>query len=101
MAARGNVVVESATGDLLVNQIVAGSLDVVLVYRSNTAHVLQHCDVIDIADTSAGASQPYAIAKDSDHPQLMRRLLDAIRSADSRERFRGLGFHWRNIREPK
>ena len=101
LAASGNVVVESATGDLLVNQIVAGSLDVVLVYKSNTAHVLKHCEVIDIEDTAARASQPFAIARDSDHPRLMRRLLDAIRSADSRERFRDLGFHWQEGPEPK
>ena len=101
LAASGNVAVESATGDLLVNQIVAGSLDVVLVYRSNAAHVLKHCDVIDMEGTAARASQPYAIAKNSDYPRLMVRLLDTIRSAASREQFRSLGFHWQNGQKPK
>ena len=101
LKASGNVVVESATGDLLVNQITAGSLDVVLVYRSNTAHVGERCEVAPIQEATSQARQPFAIAKDSAHPHLMRRLLDTLRGADSRRRFEELGFHWRDGERPK
>jgi molybdenum ABC transporter molybdate-binding protein len=101
LKASGNVVVESATGDLLVNQITAGSLDVVLVYRSNTAHVGERCEVAPIQEATSQAHQPFAIAKDSAHPHLMRRLLDTLRGADSRRRFEELGFHWRAGERPK
>ena len=97
----GNIVVESATGDLLVNQIVAGSLDVVLVYRSNAAHVLARCAVVPVRESSAVASQPYAVARRSQHPHLMRRLLDAIRAVGSKKRFEELGFQWRAGGRPR
>jgi molybdate transport system substrate-binding protein len=97
----GNLAVESATGDLLVNQIVTGSLDVVLVYRSNTAHVRDRCEVVTIPGTASRASQPFAIARRSKHPRLLGRLLDAIRGVESRRRFEDLGFEWRNSERPK
>ncbi len=93
--ASGNLAVESPTGDFLVNQIHTGSLDAVVVYRSNAAHVLDDLDIVAIEDASALAHQPYAVGRGSDHPHLMRRLLDAIETEDSRARFESLGFGWR------
>ncbi len=90
----GNVVVESATGDLLVNQARAGSLDVALVYRSNAFGVLDTMRVVDIDDIHAQAAQPLAVAKDSDYPALAGRLRLALERAESKARFEALGFDW-------
>jgi hypothetical protein len=40
------------------------------------------------------ATQPYAVAKDSEHKQLAQRLLAAIRARQSEERFLSEGFRW-------
>ena len=78
-----------------------GSLDVVLVYRSNTAYVRDRCEVVAIPGAASRASQPFAIAKGAKYPHLLRRLLDAIRGAESRRRFEALGFGWREGEPPK
>jgi len=95
LKASGNLVVESATGDYLVNQARAGALDAAIVYRSNTAMVGDHLDTVEIGDANAHAVQPYAVARDSTHKQLMGRLLDAIAGQRSQKRFEGLGFDWK------
>ena len=43
----------------------------------------------------AFADQPFAIARDSDYKNLAGRLLDAILSRESRERFAEYGFTWK------
>lgn len=91
----GNWLVESATGDYLVNQLSVGSLDAVVVYRSNAAHVLDELEVVPLEGRGALAVQPYAVAKASEHPQLMERLLDFLLRGESQERFLELGFEWR------
>ena len=89
-----NLVVDSATGDFLVNQIRTGSLDAVIVYRSNAVNVLEHLEVIPIDLPTAFAVQPYAVGRNSDHKYLMGRLLEAVKSAESKERFLSVGFKW-------
>jgi ABC-type molybdate transport system substrate-binding protein len=90
-----NVKVQTPTADLLVNQIRTGSLDAVVVYTANTSQVRDLLDVVELPEPEALAIQPYAIGRNSDHAQLMDRLLATLRSAESRQRFEATGFRWR------
>jgi len=90
-----NVKVQTPTADLLVNQIRTGSLDAVVVYTANTSQVRDLLDVIELPESEALAIQPYAIGRNSDHAHLMDRLLAALRSRESRQRFEEVGFRWR------
>jgi ABC-type molybdate transport system substrate-binding protein len=90
-----NVKVQTPTADLLVNQIRTGSLDAVVVYTANTSQVRDLLDVVELPEPEALAIQPYAIGRNSDHAQLMDRLLTTLRSAESRQRFEATGFRWR------
>jgi len=90
-----NVVVQTPTGDMLVNQMRSGSLDAAVVYLSNAAGSSEFLDAIRIKGLPCSvATQPYAVAKDSDYPQLGDRLLQAIRTESSREKFTTEGFRW-------
>lgn len=90
-----NVVVQTPTGDMLVNQMRSGSLDAAVAYLSNAAGASDDLDAIRIQGLPcAVATQPYGIAKDSVHRQLGARLLQAIRSEASREKFTTEGFRW-------
>jgi molybdate transport system substrate-binding protein len=97
-ATRKHPVVHADAGHVLVNQMRAGALDLIVVYRSN---VLSHSDnpdrfleIVEMNLPEAVAIQPYAVAKDSQHKHLMGRLLDAILSPESEQRFRDAGFQW-------
>jgi molybdenum ABC transporter molybdate-binding protein len=90
-----NVVVQSPTGDMLINQLLTGSLDAAIAYISNGADAADKLEAIPIDVPCAVAVQPIAVGRDSEHKQLTRRLVDAIRSRASRERFESYGFHWR------
>ncbi len=93
-----NVVVQSPTGDFLVNQLfVSGEkgLDVVIAYRSNIAPYPDKVDGIPINDVPcAKPSQPIAVAKSSKHPELSMRLMEFLQTRESRQRFEKLGFGW-------
>jgi molybdate transport system substrate-binding protein len=92
-----NVKVQSPTGDLLVNQLRAGSLDAVIAYVSNATEAADELEAIAIKDIPcAVAVQPVAVGRDSMYKQLTARLLDALRSPESRARFEAHGFHWRS-----
>lgn len=94
-AVRKNVVVQTPTGDMLVNQLQAGSLDAVVVYVSNAAAAGDKLTAYKIDGIPCAiAIQPIAISKQSEQKQLAGRLLEAIRSAESEERFRSFGFQW-------
>jgi molybdenum ABC transporter molybdate-binding protein len=90
-----NVKVQSPTGDMLVNQMRTGSLDAAIAYISNAAGSADVLEAVPIDIPCAFAEQPFAVAKLSDFPHLTSRLLDAIRSAESRERFEAFGFTWK------
>jgi molybdenum ABC transporter molybdate-binding protein len=90
-----NVVVQSPTGDMLVNQMRTGSLDAAIAYVSNAAGAADELDAVPIEVPCAFASQPFAIAKGSDFEQLCGRLRDAVLSRESEERFRAYGFTWK------
>jgi len=90
-----NVKVQSPSGDMLVNQIRTGSLDVVVAYRSNVAPFADELDGIPITGVKcATPSQPIAVSKNSAHPELSRKLMEYLQTADSRARFEKLGFGW-------
>lgn len=95
---RKHPVVHSDAGHALVNQMRAGALDLMIVYRSNVLsnpeNAQKFLDMIEIKLSEAVAIQPYAVAKDSQHKYLMRRLLDAILTPSSKERFLKSGFQW-------
>ena len=96
--ARKHPVVHSDAGHALVNQMRAGALDLIVVYRSNALsnpeNAEKYLDVLDMNLPEAMAIQPYAVAKDSHHKYLMRRLLEAILSPSSKARFIKSGFQW-------
>ena len=89
-----NVAVESPTGDFLVNQLRAGALDAAVAYESNAGASRGEIEVIPIEGPSALAVQPVAVGRESEHKELARRLVSAIKSRASRDRFERSGFQW-------
>ena len=90
-----NVTMQSATGDMLVNAMLTGSLDAAVVYLSNAAGSSEELDAIAITDLPCSiASQPWAVAKESAYPNLAGRLFDKITSTQSQEDFAAEGFLW-------
>ncbi|MEM7315394.1 MAG: substrate-binding domain-containing protein, partial [Planctomycetota bacterium] len=71
------------------------ALDAAVVYRSN-AQPFADSDlcVIPIEHAAATATQPFAVARSSQYPATMERLMEAVLSKRSRESFERLGFRW-------
>lgn len=93
-----NVIVLASKGDDLVNAMQARSLDAALVYRSNalaSENIRQDCDLIDLNDPLAIATQPFAVAKETEFPQLMSRLGTWLSESSAQSRFEELGFTWK------
>ena len=90
-----NVVVQTPTGDMLVNQLRTGSLDAVIAYVSNAVSAADALEAHAIDIPCALAVQPVAVSRDAKHPQIAARLIEALRSAESRARFEAEGFRWR------
>ena len=96
--ARKLPIVHSDAGHALVNQMVTGALDLIVVYRSNVLsnpeNAEKKLDIVEMKLPEAVAIQPYAVAKDSRHKYLMRRLLEAILAPESQKQFVKSGFQW-------
>jgi molybdenum ABC transporter molybdate-binding protein len=90
-----NVAVQTPTGDMLVNQLRTGSLDAVVAYVSNAVSAADALDAIAIDIPCALATQPVAVSKESKRPQIAARLIEALKSPESRERFQAEGFRWK------
>lgn len=93
----GNLKSDKATGDFLIGDIKSGAVDAVIVYRSNamaTPSTLEDFDLIEIGKPDAIAEQPYAVAKNSGHQQLLARFLDACVTGEGKEDFLRHGFRW-------
>ncbi|MCE9529981.1 MAG: extracellular solute-binding protein [Planctomycetes bacterium] len=93
-AVEGNIVVRSPSGDLLVNQLLTGSLDAVVAYVTNVKPNEDKLDAIKVEEVNCAPLQPIAISKETKHPELVKRLVKAIESAQSKERFEKSGFGW-------
>ena len=90
-----NVKVQSPTGDMLVNQMQAGSLDAAVVYLSNAAGAGEKLDAVRIFGLQCSiATQPFAVAVDSPRAQLASRLFQRLQSAQSKATFLAEGFRW-------
>jgi molybdenum ABC transporter molybdate-binding protein len=87
-----------SAGHELVNEMRAGALDLILVYRSNVLSsakgTANDLEIVELNLPEAIAIQPYAVAKDSQHKYLMRRLLSAILSPETKKHFGLAGFTW-------
>jgi len=91
-----NVKVRSPTGDLLVNELRTGALDAVIAYRSNAAAAGDAVEAKPVQLPCAVAEQPLAVGKTSDHKHTTARLMDALRSPESRRRFEKYAFTWKD-----
>ena len=91
-----NVVAQTPTADMLVNQIRTGSLDATVVYVSNTMKVREQLDIVPLQGPGTVAVQTFSVGQGSKHKQLSARLLDALKSDESRARYEAAGFHWRS-----
>ncbi|MBD3267290.1 molybdate ABC transporter substrate-binding protein [bacterium] len=87
-----NVVSQTPTADLLVNQLLTGSLDAVIVYEANTSQIREKTQILAIDHPQAKAIQPFAIEKGTDHAYLLKRFLATIQSKDSLNQFKEVGF---------
>lgn len=97
-----NVVVQTPTGDMLVNQMRSGSLDAAVAYLSNAAGSAEFLDAIRIQGLPCSvATQPFGTARDSKNKRLMQRLLQAIRADESQQRFTSEGFGWVDASEER
>ncbi len=90
-----NVTVQTPTGDMLVNQLLTGSLDAAVVYLSNAAGAGEKLDAVQIQGLECSvATQPFAISPKSPNTQTASRLFQRITNADSQESFLAEGFRW-------
>ena len=84
------------TADLLVTQLTTvDKLDAAIVYRANCNFVGDRGEIVSIDHSAAHATQPLAIHRNTNYPQMTERLMMAIGSARSRKRFEKTGFTWR------
>jgi molybdenum ABC transporter molybdate-binding protein len=91
-----NVTVQSPTGDMLVNQLQAGSLDAAVAYLSNAAGAAEYLDAYPITGISCStATQPWAVATESKYPETAGRLFQQICSTNSQDGFIAEGFRWK------
>jgi ABC-type molybdate transport system substrate-binding protein len=94
-AVQKNVVVQAPSGDLLVVQLRAGSLDAVVAYQSNVTPYANDLDAVPVTGIPCAAPlQPIAIGKACRYPQLAGRLWAALQTSESRRQFEELGFGW-------
>ena len=90
-----NVVVQAPAGDLLINQLKAGSLDAVVAYVSNAAGSGDVLEAVPVNVPCALATQPVAVGRGTRHRRLAERLVEALISPESRRRFEENGFRWK------
>lgn len=96
-----NVTVQTPTGDMLVNQLQAGSLDAAVAYLSNAAGKGDFLDAVAIEGLPCSiATQPFGIAKDTKNRSMAQRFLKRVHSNESRETFLAEGFEWKAENRP-
>jgi len=82
------------TAHNLLQHVVIDSLDVAIVYKANTSEQAKNLVIVPIDDPDAHAVQPIAVSRESNHRYLATRLLEQIRSAESKATFERLDFQW-------
>ena len=95
MRCGADLLVDSPTGDFLVNQLRAGSLDAVVVYRSNAqahAETMKECEIVTMGG-GATAEQPFAVGVNSDFKMLSGRMFEAL--IREKASFVDKGFQWK------
>ena len=96
-----NVRSQTPTADMLVNQLRSSSLDAVIVYAANVALVSDRVTVVTLDSPNARAVQPIAVSRESEQKYLTKRLLEKLRSVESRERYLQSGFRFLADKEQK
>lgn len=86
------------TGDFLVNQMRAGSLDAVVVYRINLQAKPDEFEVITLPADKSRALQPFSVRRDSPYREMGHRLLAFLR--EHRKNFEDAGFVWKGETTP-
>lgn len=98
IAASGNVVMDSPSGDMLINALATGSIDATVCYISNvltSANRAADIEVVPLDGVEGSlATQPFASRIDTDFPMLVERLRLRLLSVETGERFAGAGFTW-------
>lgn len=94
-----NVALRSTTGDTLVNQMQTGALDAAIVYETNTHFARGKIDVVKVRLDQKFAVQPVAVGLKSKHKHLTGRLVALLKSQESEQRFKELGFVWKAEKE--
>ncbi len=89
-----NVRSQTPTADLLVNQILTGSLDAVIVYNANVSMVKDKLDVVYIDLKQATALQNIGVKTDSKNKYLTRRLIKSLTNNQSKKSYLEHGFEW-------
>ncbi len=87
------VVVEKSSSAHLVPDVATGHVDAAVAYQSDVLPNLDVVDMIPIDSPLSVATQPFSIAKTSDHKHLLRRLFRRIES--SPDAFESVGFRFR------
>ena len=97
-ADRPRPIPQPSAGHELINEMRAGALDLIMVYRSNVLSSEKAApgdlEIVEMNLPEAIAIQPFAVAKNSQHKYLMRRLLAAILSPETQKHFADVGFQW-------
>ena len=89
-----NVRSQAPTADLLVNQILTGSLDAVIVYYANVSKVKDRLEVVSIDLDQAIALQNIGVAAQSNYKYLTKRLINALMENSSKDKYLEYGFGW-------
>jgi molybdate transport system substrate-binding protein len=93
-AVMDNVAVQAPSGDILISQLRVGALDAVITYASYVTLCAEDLDAVRIEEVNCNPAQPVAISRSTARPDVVRRLLKALESAESKGRFEKLGFGW-------
>ncbi len=100
-AVSANTRVTSPTADFLVNQLNAsGQLDVVIVYEANCSYVRDSMEIVPIDHPLALAVQPIGMGRETRYPLIATRLIEAVQSDTSRQRFEAAGFSFLHPARP-
>ncbi len=90
-----NVLTQTPTGDMLVNQLRTNSLDAAVAYLTNAAGSGDVIDAVRIEGLECSlANQPWAVGEQSDFPQLANHLFLKLTSKATQDNFLAEGFRW-------